>query len=303
MITLAHVGSGVFEPLQVLPFAIAAGAYSVRFRTLAERGTPVPAWRALIFAGGIALIVVSLVAPIAHIGEELVVGHMVQHLILMDVAAVMIVLGLTGPLLQPLLAKRWLSWMQHLTHPAVALPLWIIVLYTWHAPPLYQGALNNELVHGLEHAMFVGAGIAMWMALIGPLPKPSWFGNGAQLIYVGVVRLAGAALGNAFMWSGTVLYPDYAPGQAYWGIDPLADQGWAGIVMMFESTIIIGISITLLFFRWGRQDTERQRLLDLAYESGIELDEARAARAVAAGQGARLEERLRAGAEGGAKPA
>ena len=238
----------------------------------------------------------SLVAPVAHIGEELVLGHMAQHLLLMDVAAVLMVLGLTGPLLQPLLAKRWLSWTQVFTHPAVALPVWIVVLFVWHAPPLYQGALNNELIHGLEHAMFVGAGVAMWMALIGPLPKPVWFGSGAKLIYVGAIRLSGAVLGNVFMWSGTVLYPDYAAGEAYWNISPLADQGAAGILMMFESTIVIAVSLTILFLRWGREDTERQRLLDLAYVNGFELDEARATRAVAAGQSALLEERIRRGA-------
>jgi cytochrome c oxidase assembly factor CtaG len=166
-------------------------------------------------------------------------------------------------------------------------------LVLWHIPALYQGALSSGALHALEHASFLGAGVLMWMALLGPLPKPAWFGNPARLAYVIVVRFGGAALGNAFMWAGTVFYPDYAPGEASWDIAPLADQGAAGVVMTLEQGLVTLGLFTWLFFRWAEESEERQRLLDLAHARGIPLDEARAARAVAAGQGGRLEERLR----------
>jgi putative membrane protein len=276
MPVLAHVGSGTLEPLQILPLVVIAVAYAIRARTLDARGKPVPMWRQVSFASAVALILVALVSPVAHMGEELLVAHMAQHLVLGDLAALLIVLGLTGPLLQPLLSAPGLGWLRALVHPLVALPIWVANLVLWHVPALYQGA-----------------GVLMWMALLGPLPKPEWFGNPARLGYVIAVRFGGAALGNAFMWAGTVFYPDYGTGEASWDIRPLADQGAAGVVMTLEQGLVTLGLFTWLFFRWANETEERQRLLDLADARGIPLDEARAARAVAAGKGARLEERLR----------
>ncbi len=124
------------------------------------------------------------------------------------------------------------------------------------------------------------------------IPKPAWFGNGARLIYIVAVRFGGAVLGNVLAWAGSPLYPDYAHGEASWHISALADQGAAGMVMMLESGFVTLGLFAWVFFRWARESEERQRLLDLATERGIELDERRAARAVAAGQGELLERRL-----------
>jgi cytochrome c oxidase assembly factor CtaG len=283
---------GAFEPLQLVPALIIAALYAVRARSLALGGRPVPRWRQLSFASGMVLILVALVSPLAALDDELVWVHMAQHLLLADLAALLIVLGLTGPLLQPLLATPGLRWLRVLSHPAVALPLWLANLYLWHVPALYQAALSSQAVHALEHACFVGFGIAMWMALLGPLPKPDWFGNGARLIYVVVVRFGGAVLANVLLWAGSPLYPDYAVGEAAHGISPLADQGAAGVVMMIEQSLVTLGLFAWLFFRAAQQSDERQALLDLAAERGVALDEARAARAVAAGQGERLRERI-----------
>ena len=289
---IGHVGAGTYEPLQVVLVLALAVAYALRARALAGRKAPVPVWRQVSFAAGVAIIVVSLISPIDHISDELVLAHMAQHLLIGDIAAVRLVLGLTGPMLQPVLAVRWLAWTRALAHPLVALPIWVATLYIWHIPALYQEAVVSAPVHAAQHGSFIGAGFLMWMALLGPLPKPAWFGFGAKLGYIAAVRLAGAVLGNVFMWSGTVLYPDYAGGEAFWGISPLTDQGTAGVIMMFESTVLTVATLAWLFLRWAKEDTERQRLVELAEARGIPLDPARAKRAVAAGEGARLEERL-----------
>jgi cytochrome c oxidase assembly factor CtaG len=294
---VAHV-EGAFEPLQVLPVLAVAVLYAVRARTLALAGRPVPWWRQACFASAMLLILVALVSPLAALDYELVWVHMTQHLLLADLGALLIVLGLTGPLLQPLLAAPGLGWLRALSQPLVALPLWLANLYLWHIPGLYQAAVSSPAVHALEHACFVGFGIAMWMALLGPLPKPEWFGNGARLVYVVVVRLGGTALANVLLWAGSPLYPDYAAGEAAHGISPLADQGAAGVVMMVEQSLVTMGLFAWLFFRAAQQSDERQALLDLAAERGVPLDEARAARAVAAGQGELLRERIAGGATG-----
>jgi hypothetical protein len=117
------------------------------------------------------------------------------------------------------------------------------------------------------------------------------------LLYVVGVRLAGAVLANLMIWSDGVFYPDYARGEAEWDLSPLADQGAAGNLMMIETGLVTLALFTWLFFRAARESEQRQELLELAERRGVELDPERAGRAVAAGQGERLRERLGTGAD------
>jgi len=298
----AHV-EGAFAPLELLPLLLAAGLYAKRSLTLAAKGRPVPIWRQLCFAGGLLTIAVALVSPVAHIAEELVIAHMVEHLMLGDVATLLLVLGLAGPLLQPILAIPVFDRLRILAHPLVAFPLWALNFYFWHIPALYDAAYGGAFLHLVEHTSFIFFGCLMWMPIFGPLPKPSWFNAAWKVGYVIAVRFAGAILGNVLMWSGSVLYPKYAAGEAYWNISPLADQSTAGVVMMVEGTFLgLGL-LAWVFFEVSREGIEKQRLLDLALERGVELDEARAQRAVAAGQAERLERQLvGAGGDGDDRP-
>jgi cytochrome c oxidase assembly factor CtaG len=288
---VAHV-AGSFVPLEVIPLTAAAILYWHRAMVLSWDDRPVPAWRQACFGAGLALIAIALFSPIGHIAEELVIAHMGEHLLIGDIASLLLVLGLTRSVLQPILAIHLFNRLQILAHPFVALPLWAFNLFLWHVPALYQEAYGAAPVHALEHAGFLFFGCLMWMPVFGPLPKPEWFGAGWKVGYVIAVRFTGAILGNVLMWSGTVLYPIYAPGERFWGISPLADQGTAGVVMMIEGTFLVLGVLAWVFFDVARQGMEKQRLLDLAHERGIVLDERRAQRAVAAGHGARLEERL-----------
>ncbi|MGH2988137.1 MAG: cytochrome c oxidase assembly protein [Solirubrobacterales bacterium] len=284
----------VAAPLLLVAVAV---AYARRVATLAGRDRPVDLWRQVSFAAGLVLLLAADVPPVATIAEELVVAHMVQHLLIADLAGLFIALGLTGPILQPLLALRGFGWLRALGNPLVALPLWALNLYVWHLSVLYEGVLASPLLHFAQHACFITFGLAMWLPLVGPLPKPAWFGDGAMLIYIVVVRLLEAVLANVLIWSGAVLYPDYAPGEAEWGISPLADQGAAGNVMMiWTGTVTLGL-FAWIFFRAAGHSAEKQELIELAQARGLELDPARAGRAVAAGEAERLRERiLRGGA-------
>jgi putative membrane protein len=295
MIPVAHLGGAAFEPLQAAALTLVGTAYAFRSLTLSREGRPVPSWRAICFAAGLLIAAVAFLSPLAHLSDELLLGHMVQHLLIADIGALLIVLGLTGPLLQPLLANRWLGWLRHLAHPLVALPLWAADLYLWHVPVLYQGALGSEPLHALQHASFIGFGVLMWMPLAGPLPQPGWFGIPAKIGYLIAVRFAGTALGNVFMWSNEIFYPDYAPGEADWNISPLTDQSIAGVIMTVEGGFVTLGVLAWLFLLWAKQDSERQRLVDLAESKGVALSSERAERAVRAGAGGRLEERLRQG--------
>ncbi len=290
----AHV-AGAFVPIEVIPITVAGILYWHRAMVLSWDGRRIPTWRQICFGSGLAVISIALFSPIGHISEELVIAHMGEHLLLGDIATLLLVLGLTRSLLQPILAIRLFNRLQVLTHPALALPLWAANLFFWHLPAIYQDAYGTAPIHALEHSTFIFFGCLMWMPVFGPLPKPEWFGAGWKVGYVIAVRFTGAILGNVLMWSGSVLYPVYASGERYWGISPLADQSTAGALMMVEGTFLALGVLAWTFFELAREGDEKQRLIELAEAQGVELDERRAQRAVAAGHGALLEKRLLAG--------
>jgi cytochrome c oxidase assembly factor CtaG len=285
------VSTSIEAALQLGPLALLALLYARRVRTLATSTHPVPGWRQACFYAGFVTIAAALTS-LGSASQDLLYVHMIEHLLLGDVAALLIVLGLTGPLIAPVLKIRLFDRLRALSHPAIAFPLWTIDLYMWHAPALYQAALRHSAIHALEHACFLGFGVNMWMCLFGPLPTPSWFGNLGRLFYIVAVRLAGTVLGNIFLWSGTVFYPFYSHGDAIHHISPLADQNIAGAIMMVEESFLTLGLFCWLFLRAAREGEERQDLLDYARAQGLELSEARAARAVAAGRGAELRRRL-----------
>jgi putative membrane protein len=285
------VSTDLSAAFQLGPLALVGLLYARRVRTLALEDRPVPGWRQACFYSGFVVIAVALTS-LGAASQDLLFMHMIEHLLLGDIAALLIVLGLTGPLLAPVLRIRLFDRLRALSHPAVAFPLWTIDLYVWHLPVLYQAALRHTGIHALEHAMFLGFGVNMWMCLFGPLPTPAWFGNLGKLVYIIAVRLAGTILGNVFLWSGTVFYPFYLKGDAHFHISPIADQNIAGAIMMVEESILTICLFCWLFLRTAREGEERQDLLDFAHSRGLELTEARAARAVAAGRGAELRKRL-----------
>jgi putative membrane protein len=278
-----------------LPIVVALSwvPYHLRARTLARYGRPVPRWRQVCFAAGLLVLEVAFSAPVDHLSDQLLMAHMAEHLLIGDIASLLLVLGLTGPLIAPLLRNPVISKLRVLSHPVVAIVLWAVNFYVWHSPYLYQQALRHDALHALEHATFLAFGIAVWMGLLGPLPQPRWFSNSARLVYIIAMRLIGTVLANILIFGGTVFYPYYLPGDAHWHISAAADQVAAGGLMMVEESFLTIGLFCWLFLRVAREHEQRQALLDYAGQHGLELDDRRAARAVAAGRGDELWERLR----------
>jgi cytochrome c oxidase assembly factor CtaG len=227
-----------------------------------------------------------------NLSDELFAAHMAEHLLIADLGGLLLVLGLTGPVLAPVLRIKAFDRLRVLAHPAVAFPLWAVDLYLWHVPGIHDAAVRHAGIHALQHTSFVLFGANMWMALFGPLPKPAWFGNLARLIYIIAVRFTGAVLGNVLVFGGQVFFRVYAAGERAHGISAAGDQNAAGAIMMIEGSFLTLGLFAWLFARAAREGEERQALLDLADARGVELSEARAARAVAAGRGAELRRRI-----------
>jgi putative membrane protein len=255
-----------FDPLQVVPTVIVAVLYFRRTQTLAARGQPVSRWKQASFWTGIALVMFALDSPIDALGEEhFFFIHMLQHVVLGDLAPLCFMAGLSGPILQPVLKLPGVERLRILAHPLVALPVWALNLYLWHIPFLYDGALHHDAVHALEHFMFFTCGCLIWEPVVETLPAPAWFGTGVKIGYIFLVRLIETVLGNVFMWTNAMFYTVYKHAPE-WGITPAHDLNLGGIVMMAEgSAVTLGV-LVWLFLRLAAEGETRQRLLEQGYD-------------------------------------
>ena len=282
----ADLTSWNLAPLQLLPTVLLSFAYYRRTRTLARRGQPVPGWRQFLFWLGIFLLVLAVNSPIDELGEQdFFFVHMIQHILLGDLAPLCFVAGLTGPVLRPVLAIRPFDKLRVLSLPYVALPIWAVNLYVWHIPFLYQAALHHSAVHALEHILFFTCGALMWSPVVETLPQPAWFGTGWKLGYVAIVRLIETVLGNVFIWSSSAFYSWYGSALPKWGIaNPVQDQNIAGVVMMVEGSLITLALLAWLFLKLFEEGTLRQELIEQGH------DPAQVKRAVRYGRARALKE-------------
>jgi cytochrome c oxidase assembly factor CtaG len=275
--------SWTFDPWQLVPTLVFVVLYGRRVWTLEQEGRPVPLWRIWLFALGIVIAVLAFTSPLHAIGESSSMAvHMSQHLILGDIVPLLILFGLTRPLLRPLLALPVIGELRFLVHPGVALPLWALNLGLWHMSGAYDAALSNDAVHALQHILFLTTGALMWAALIETLPGPVWFGTGAKIGYLVVVRGFDTVLGNVFTWSSHGFYRHYDNVPRLWGLSQAADQSYAGVVMMSESGIVTLVMLAVLVYRAASESDQRQLLIERG------LDPERVKRAVRFGRAREL---------------
>ncbi|MGH2913386.1 MAG: cytochrome c oxidase assembly protein [Solirubrobacteraceae bacterium] len=269
-------GHWQIEPTELAPVIVLVIAYWRRARVLAAKRRPVARRRQAAFAAGIAVLVLALISPLDWYGENrLLWVHMIQHLAIGDIAAPLIVLGLTGALLGPLLRVRLMRRLRVLAHPLVALPLWIVDLYVWHLPVLYQAALNNDqTIHPLEHICFFVCGALMWAAVIEPLPGPRWFTTGWKFAYTFVVRVAETILANVFIWGQHPYYAYYLV-REHSASGAVGDQRIAGLIMFVEGSFVTLGALVWLFLRFMREAEIRQRLIDRGVDVAVATRAAR----------------------------
>lgn len=252
-----------FDPLEISVISLVGLLYWRRALTLSSRGLRVPWPRVAAFAAGLLTLFVALESPIDTIGEERLFSvHMLQHLLLGDVAALLLVLGLDGRLLRPLLRMRLVHRLRVLGHPLVALPLWAVNFCAWHLPVLFDAALRNDGIHALQHTSFVFFGMLMWAALLEPLPGPIWFTAPWKIPYVLAMWLVMLVLSQVFIWSNHVYYAPYAHDATLWGLSHLDDQKAGGGVMLVESMFTMLPALVWVLLLVLKESEARQRLLD-----------------------------------------
>lgn len=242
-------------PAVLVPAAIVVALFAQAFARLRARGRAdhAPWWRAALFAAGVAAGVLALVSPVDTIGEDdLLSVHMLQHVLLGDVAAALCVTALRGPLvffflpapvLSPLARAGGLrAALRFLTRPPVAFALWATNLGVWHVPALYDAVLTRPVLHDFEHACWLLAGVLVWTVLVDPAGHRR-LGTGGRLALAACLFAAGQALTDVLVFSFHPLYPAY---RGAYGISATTDQRLAGIVMMADQLLMLGTFAALL---------------------------------------------------------
>jgi putative membrane protein len=260
-----------FEWEVTVPLLLAALLYAggvLRLWRAAGAGHGVTRRHAAAFALGWVTLAVALVSPLDALGTQLFSAHMVQHELLMVLAAPLLVSG--RPLAVwvwalPPRARRgvgralhwppWRSIWHGLTRAATAWTLHAVVLWGWHLPWLFDAALRDDDWHAAQHASFLGSALLFWWALMKPGARAS---QGASLVYLFTTMLHTGALGALLTLSSQVWYLPYQATTSAWGVSALEDQQLGGLVMWIPAGAAYLVVGLLLAARWiGRQPPRR----------------------------------------------
>jgi cytochrome c oxidase assembly factor CtaG len=256
-----------WDPLVLVPLLVSAGLYAtgvVRLWRHAGRNRGVKTWQAASFAAGWLLLVAALISPLHWLGERLFTAHMIEHEILMTLAAPLLVLshpvgammwGLPASLRRlagrvgrfPAVALGWAV----LAGPPVATVLHGAALWIWHAPRLYEAALTSPFIHWLQHLSFLVTALVFWWALLWRGERESRYG--LAVFYLFVTALHSGFLGILLTFARAPVYPLQTQAASDWGLLPLEDQQLAGVVMWVPAGLIYAVAALLMAGVWIAQ--------------------------------------------------
>ena len=243
-----------FEPTVVGGTLIVLGLYGY---ALTREGNA-PDWRRLLlFSTGAVALFVGLVSPLDAGAERLLSLHMLQHVLLTTIGPPLVLLGLPREGLQRfvLRAPAVGRVLRFVTAPLLAAPLFIVNMWLWHLPPVYDAALSHLSVHVAMHVAFIATGFIFWWPVIEPLPAIRRVSEGAKLLYLFVSGFPMALLALLLLSSGSVIYSYYESAPRLWGISALIDQQVAGLIMGGLGELASFVAISLLFLRFlGREE-------------------------------------------------
>jgi cytochrome c oxidase assembly factor CtaG len=231
-------------------------------------------WRFAAYLAGLASLSLALLSPIAALGSQLFLMHMIQHEMLIMVGPPLLLLadplpvllwslprnlrlGVRHPLARGALIRRILC---HATWMPVAGGIYVVNLWVWHIPAAYKAALRNYLLHDLGHLAFFGTAILFWWPIINPAPRLHGdIAYGFRILYILAATFPTVALGFTIAVTDRLLYPHYAAGPRLWGLSPLDDQAFGGAIMS-EGGMMLLIPLLVLINQWFNEEERRSRL-------------------------------------------
>jgi putative membrane protein len=257
------------DPWVLVPLLLAALLYGLGLRSAWRRagiGRGVARWQALCYGAGFVGLLLSLVWPLDALGEQLFSAHMAQHLVLMNLAAPLLVLG--APLQVMLralpaawqralaaLVRRpwWRSGWRWLSGMAVATLLQMLLLWSWHTPRGVAVALQDDAVHIAMHTTLLAAALLFWTAVLRAVLQHGGQRQWPPLAALAATLKLNGIISITLMLQGGAAYLAYGTVAAEWGLSPAEDEqlGW-GLMMLFGSLSYIGAAIALVLVGFAR---------------------------------------------------
>ena len=250
-------GAWSWDPVLLASLATAAVVYGWAARRSRRTGR---ARRAGFFYAGVGVLVAALVSPLDALASATFSAHMVQHLLLILVAAPLLLAGRPVATITPALSSRprrivarvsgRLRGPAHrIRQPVVVALAGVLVLWTWHMPSLYEAALRHDAVHALEHASFLVAALLFWSVVLASghrrgVPRP------VAVLLVFVTGVQSTALGAVLVFATSILYPAQTAGAGAWGLSALEDQRLAGALMWVPPAVVYIAVMAVLLARW-----------------------------------------------------
>jgi putative membrane protein len=249
-----------FEPSVVLGVLLLASLYCLAAGPLRRRfpgAQPVTRLQGGFFLGGLLVILLALVSPIDELGDEyLFSAHMLQHALLILIAPPLLLAGLPGWMLRPVLRVPIVGRLaQIVTRPLTAFVIFEGIFLAWHLPLLYQAALENENIHIVEHLMFLAGGVVGWWPIFSPLEELPRLPYPHQFLYLFLLGIPTGILGALFVFAPAPVYPFYTDAPRITALSPLDDQQVGGLVMSASGSLTYLFVLCLIFFHWMARDT------------------------------------------------
>ncbi|MCF3652325.1 cytochrome c oxidase assembly protein [Synoicihabitans lomoniglobus] len=254
------------EPYLIGGLVLLAWTYAVLTGPLRERltpGTTVPRWRQVCYYSSLVMFYLAVGSPFDQMGERfLFSAHMAQHVILIYPCAILWTIGLPPALVDAVVDRPVLRPLgRFFTHPVVAGILYVMIQSLWHVPALYDLALQDRLVHVLEHVTFFASAVLFWWPVLSGARVWPPMRLAGQMLYLFAVAVGLTPLFAFVTFSPDVLYPTYefAP-RLIDGFTPMDDQLLAGAIMKLGNVVVTFLGLTFVFTRWYRR-SERSNLV------------------------------------------
>ncbi|MES2524972.1 MAG: cytochrome c oxidase assembly protein [Gemmatimonadota bacterium] len=212
------------------------------------------------FVAGLLALFLTLNGPLHDLSDYyLFSAHMVQHLILTLLVPPLLILGTPGWMLRPLLRVPGVfALARKVTTVGACFMLFNVVLAVWHLPPMYNQALAHHSVHILQHLMFIGAAVLMWWPITSMLPELPRAPYPVQMLYCFLLVIPMSVISIYIVMADTLLYPAYATAPRIFGIAPMEDQQYGGLIMWIPGGVFFYAVMTVVFFKWSGRGEDDQ---------------------------------------------
>jgi putative membrane protein len=233
-----------------------------RYRGRFHHATRVSLARRAAFYSGVGLALVALASPLDIIADDyLFSAHMLQHEILILGVAPLLLAGTPGWLLRDLLGGTHLTgFVRAVRHPLIAFFGFNIIFSLAHLSSVYELTLASEPLHALEHVVFIGTAMLMWMPVLSPVPDiaPPYPALG-QVLYLFVQTIPASLVGALLAATGTAYYATYAAAPRITALSPVEDQQLGGLLMWVGGGLYFLIATGVVFFTWASREEAADR--------------------------------------------